>query len=346
MSKDRIFTLKDFNFNLPEEQIAQHPSTKREDSRLFVLNRKTNEYEHRMFNEIDKYLAKGDVLVLNNAKVIPARIYFNRDSGGLVEIVLTQRLSQDRWLVLSNRTKRLKKNEILFAAANKAFQVKIIQRIEDFLEIETSNEFDENLLGDIGEIPLPPYIKRKATKLDLERYQTVYAEEGVAAASPTAGLHFSNELIKKLTEKGVIFVYLTLHVSWGTFQPVRDNDLSKHKMHTELFSFPEESATEINRARAEGRRIIAVGTTSLRVLEATFKDGVNKSMRGETDIFIYPPYRIRSIDALITNFHTPLSTLLMLVSAFTGYDEIMHAYQAAITEKYRFFSYGDSMLIL
>ena len=221
-----------------------------------------------------------------------------------------------------------------------------MRRFEDYLEIEANQNLDDKILKDIGEVPLPPYIKREYTKLDQERYQTVYARKGLAAAAPTAGLHFSKELMKKLMNKGIIFTYLTLHVSWGTFQPVKYDDLAEHKMYKERFYFPEESVIEVNRARNEGRRVVSVGTTTLRVLENTFTNGVNKSVYGETDLFIYPPYKIKSIDALITNFHTPYSTLLMLVSSFVGYDRIMNAYKVAVEERYRFFSYGDAMLII
>ncbi len=345
MPEDRTFTLKDFNFHLPEKLIAQSPTENREDSKLFVLNRKTDEHTHTNFKKIHKFLHNGDVLVFNNAKVIPARIYFKRESGGLVEIVLVSPSTQNRWMVISNRTKKLKPGEILYSRVDKKYSIKIIGRADDYIEIETNNEFTEDVLKIIGEIPLPPYISRDANEIDNVRYQTVYAKEPVAAASPTAGLHFTNELMNSLSEKGISIVYLTLHVSWGTFQPVRHNDLRSHKMHKELFTLPEKTASEINRAREEKRRIISVGTTSLRVLESTFVNNMNMPGHGETDIFIYPPQKIRSINGLITNFHTPHSTLLMLVSAYAGYDIIMNAYSNAVDREYRFFSYGDSMFI-
>ena len=345
MPRDRVFTLRDFHFNLPQELIAQYPSATREESRLFVLNRKTGEYQHRMFYEIDEFLVKGGVLVLNDARVIHARIPFRRKSGGHVEIILTQQLSSNKWLVICNRTKRLKISEILTSDADPSIEINIINRVGDYLEVETNTVFNRKVLKDIGEIPLPPYIKREASEIDEARYQTVYSGEGIASAAPTAGLHFSDKLIEKLTTKGIFTAYLTLNVSWGTFQPVRDNDLSKHKMHKESFNFPQNSVMEVNRARREGRRVIAVGTTALRVLEATFNNGINNSLDGVTDIFIYPPYEIRSIDALITNFHTPYSTLLMLVAAFAGYGRIMDVYETAKKNRYRFFSYGDAMLI-
>lgn len=346
MPEDRIFTLKDFYFNLPEKQIAQYPTDKREESRLFVLDRSSGKHHNKMFYEIDQILFDDDVLVLNNARVIPCRMFFRRLSGGLVEIVLTRRLAGNKWLALSNRTKKLKNNEILISDVNRSINIRIISRQENSLEIETNTEFDDEIMKEIGRIPLPPYIRRETSDIDDDRYQTVYATHNVAAASPTAGLHFSNYLIERLKKKGIKFVYLTLNISWGTFQPVRENDLAKHKMHTEYFYLSEQSADEINSARKKGRRIIAVGTTSLRVLESTFQNGINRPMDGETNIFIYPPYRIESIDGLLTNFHTPYSTLLMLVSAFAGYDTIMDAYRTAVENSYRFFSYGDAMLIV
>lgn len=344
--EDRVFVLNDFYFDLPDELIAQYPSDERDQSRLFVLNRNTSEYHHKYFHEIENYLFSGDVLVLNNARVMPARMYFKRESGGLVELVLTQRLSENEWLAVSNRTKRLKEGEVLFSHVDRSVMFSVLGRVHDFIKIRSNIVLTEDILEKIGEIPLPPYIKRSPEVSDRERYQTVYSREGLAAAAPTAGLHFTDDLMNRLKKKGVRFVFLTLDVSWGTFQPVRDNDLSKHRMHVENFDLPAESAEAVNSARTEGRRVIAVGTTSLRVLESTYKNGTNIPGRGATDIFIYPPYKVKSVNAMITNFHTPYSTLLMLVSAFAGYDKIMDAYRTAVIKKYRFFSYGDAMLIL
>ena len=346
MQKDRFFTLKDFYFDLPDELIAQYPLEKREESRLFALNRETGHQELSTFRQICDYLQEGDLLVLNDTKVIPARIFFYRETGGTVEIVLTSRLDDDRWLVISNRTRKLRENEILSAVNNPLIKIKVLGRNEDYIEIRTSHRFEEDLLKSIGEIPLPPYIKREITELDKERYQTVYARNSGSVAAPTAGLHFTEQLIQGLKDKGVTFIYLTLYVSWGTFKPVRNNDLKDHKMHREIFFLPEETANALNLARIEGRRVIAVGTTALRVLESTFRNDINVAGHGETDIFIYPPYLIKSIDALITNFHTPHSTLLMLVAAFAGYDRIMEAYSIAVENQFRFFSYGDAMIII
>lgn len=345
MPEDKIFTLKDFYFNLPDDLIAQYPAEKRSESRLFVLNRNNSIYQHKTFKEIQDFLYDGDMLVVNNAKVIPARIFFKRESGGLVEIVLTQRLSKNNWLVISNKTRKLKSGDILFSSVNPTIQISIMGRDGEYLQIKSNCVFTEDILREIGRIPLPPYIKREASEIDEERYQTVYAKDGIAAAAPTAGLHFTDELIANLKKKGVVFTELTLDVSWGTFQPVRNDDLKMHKMQVERFTLSDKSAVLINNARAEKRRIIAVGTTSLRVLESTFQNGVNLPCSAETGIFIYPPYKVKSIDAMITNFHTPYSTLLMLVASFAGYEKIMDAYKVAVDKNYRFFSYGDSMFI-
>ena len=345
MPEDKIFTLKDFYFYLPDDLIAQYPAEKRSESRLFVLNKKNSVYQHKIFSEIQDFFYDGDTLVVNNAKVIPARIFCKRKSGGLVEIVLTQRLSKNNWLVISNRTKKLKSGDILFSSVNPSIQISILEREGEYLQIESNLELTEDILNEIGRIPLPPYIKREVSAIDEERYQTVYAKDGIAAAAPTAGLHFTDELIANLKKKGVVFTELTLDVSWGTFQPVRKDDLTMHKMQVERFTLSDESAVLINKARADKRRIIAVGTTSLRVLESTFQGGINVPCSGETGIFIYPPYKVKSIDAMITNFHTPYSTLLMLVASFAGYEKIMDAYKVAVDKNYRFFSYGDSMFI-
>ncbi|MDY6968771.1 MAG: tRNA preQ1(34) S-adenosylmethionine ribosyltransferase-isomerase QueA [Spirochaetota bacterium] len=346
MSDKKKYSLNDFYFKLSEDLIPQYPSNNREDSRLFVLHRDSGLYEHRVFHEIGDYLKEGDLLVVNNAKVIPARVFFKRNTGGQVEILLTNKLDNNRWIILSNKTKRLNINEVLTSSFDSSINIKILKRIHDYFEIEANCELTEDILKHIGEVPLPPYIKRDFESFDQERYQTVYASEQGAVAAPTAGLHFSKDLIDKLKSAGIIFVNLTLYVSWGTFQPVREQNIENHKMHKESFFFPESSATVINNARSEGRRIISVGTTTLRVLESTFRNEENSFGHGDTDLFIYPPNSVKSINALITNFHTPYSTLLMLVSSFAGYERIMDAYKTAVDKRYRFFSYGDSMLIL
>ncbi len=337
--------LEDYNFDLPDNLIAQNPCEKRDQSRLLVLNKKTENITHAKFHQIKEYLKDGDLLVFNNAKVIHARVFCERSSGGKFEMILTGHLSGNRWLVLTNRTKKLKKDEIFFAQEDRKITFRVVTRVDDYLEVEASASLSDTVLKKIGELPLPSYIKREADDFDENRYQTVYASESGAVAAPTAGLHFTDELLNEIRSIGVDITFLTLYVSWGTFQPVREDDLSKHKMHSEKYFLSTESADIINEKRAKGKRIIAVGTTSLRVLESTYLDGENKSGYGETDIFIYPPYKVKSIDAIITNFHTPYSTLLMLVSAFSGYDTIMATYQEAIDQKYRFFSYGDAMFI-
>jgi S-adenosylmethionine:tRNA ribosyltransferase-isomerase len=340
------FSLKDFDFELPDELIAQYPIENRDESRLFVLNRKNNEYRHTYFEKITEELQEGDCLVFNNARVIRARIYCTRESGGKLEIILTNKINNCSWQALTNRKKRLQVGETVSAIGDKAVRFTITDKEDDFILIQSNVALTDDVLERIGLIPLPPYIKRDSGDIDSIRYQTVYAEKSGAVAAPTAGLHFTNSLLQSIEDMGVHLVYCTLNVSWGTFQPVRTNELHEHKMHTESFELSQQAAETVNTARKRGNRIIAVGTTSLRVLESTFSNGSNIPSEDSTDIFIYPPYQIKSINGLITNFHTPQSTLLMLVSAFAGYETIMDAYKTAVRLKYRFFSYGDSMIIL
>jgi len=340
------YTLKDFNYNLPERLIAQKPAESRDESKLFVLNRSNGEFTHTAFKSLIDYLNKDDLLVFNNTKVLNARIYCIKESGGSLEIVLTQKISNNRWYIISNRTKRLKFNSKFFPLKESEIIFSVKDRSGEYIEVETNIELTDEILQKIGEVPLPPYIKRESNQLDIDRYQTIYAESSGAVAAPTAGLHFTDDILNALKNKGIDLVFTTLHVSWGTFSPVRENDLSKHKMHSEKFILDNYSAERINSARAQGRRIVAIGTTSLRVLESTYADGMNVPGEGYTDIFIYPPCKIRSADVLFTNLHTPGSTLLMLVAAFAGYDLIMKAYEEAVRAEYRFFSYGDAMLII
>lgn len=344
MTKETL-TLEDFNFDLPEELIAQQPVENRDRSRLMVVSRKSDDLEHHSFYELTDLLIPGDMLVLNNARVIPSRIFFRRETGAHVEFIFTRRLAENRWQAICNRSSRLRKGEILYAISDNRYTLTVLDRVEDSFIVGTTPYFTEDIFNSIGEIPLPPYIRRKPSDVDGIRYQTIFASEAGAVAAPTAGLHFNESLITNLTEKGIDIVYLTLYVSWGTFQPVREQELRRHKMHEEEFFLPELTSDQINKARREGRRIVAVGTTVLRVLESTYQGGINIPGRGSTNIFIYPPYEIKSINALITNFHTPNSTLLMLVAAFVGYDKIMEIYRQAIQMRYRFFSYGDAMLI-
>lgn len=344
--EQKKFNLNDFNYYLPEKLIAQYPLDQRDESRLFVINKTTEKFVHTKFKSLISFLNNGDLLVFNNTKVINARIYCKKTTGGVLEIVLTQQISKLRWFIISNRTKRLKLNDILYPDKNSDIFFIIRGRTGEYIEIETSVELTEKILYEIGEVPLPPYIKRESDRLDDERYQTIYAQNCGAVAAPTAGLHFTDDILNEIKNKGIDIIFTTLHVSWGTFSPVRENDLSRHKMHSEKFILDDFSASKINSARNNGRRIFAIGTTSLRVLESTYKNGVNFPGEGYTDIFIYPPHKIRSADALFTNLHTPESTLLMLVAAFAGYDLIMKAYREAVDMEYRFFSYGDAMLII
>lgn len=340
------FTLDDFDFNLPTELIAQYPKEKRDESRLLVLDRGNGTYTHSKFSCLPSYLRRDDVLVYNDAKVIHARIPCRRKTGGAVEVLLTARLDGRRWMAITNRTSRLAAGEIIRAEKDPGIQFLIIGRSDEAIEIQSSVDLDDDTLSAVGLMALPPYIKREMTEQDGTRYQTVFAKESGAVAAPTAGLHFTPELLTSIRSMGVLTAPLTLLVSWGTFQPVRVNDIAGHRMHSERYCLGNESAERINNARKNGNRVIAVGTTSVRVLEATFRDGVNVPGEGETSIFIYPPMKVTAIDSLITNFHTPKSTLLMLVAAFAGYDVIMDAYKEAVRQRYSFFSYGDSMFII
>ena len=343
--KKKIYSLADFKFDLPDDLIAQFPVETRDESKLFILNRKSKSYQHKNFKQLVEQLSNNDLLIFNNARVIHARIFFTRESGGEVEITLIQKVGNYNWLAISNRTKRLKLNESLCAIKNREISIKIKSKVNNYIEIITGVDFSDELLADIGEIPLPPYIKRNPVPIDEKRYQTVYASKSGAVAAPTAGLHFTEDIFNKLKKEDVDIDFITLDISWGTFQPVRFNELWKHKMHIEKYCLERKTAEKINRARSNGKRIVAVGTTTVRVLESTFSKGKNEPDCSETDIFIYPPSKIKSIDALLTNFHTPGSTLLMLAASFAGYEQIMAAYDLAVELKYRFFSYGDAMLI-
>ncbi|MBN1497060.1 MAG: tRNA preQ1(34) S-adenosylmethionine ribosyltransferase-isomerase QueA [Spirochaetes bacterium] len=340
------FTLDDFNFELPPGLIAQHPENSRDESRLFVLNRATGEHSHSTFSRLTDFLKSDDLLVFNDARVISARIQCTKETGASLELLLTRKLDERRWTGITNRAKRCRPGESLYPVKDGGIAFKIIKRDGDVFELETNIPLDDSLLDRIGDIALPPYIKRIVSESDRERYQTVYARESGAVAAPTAGLHFSRRLLQSITDMGVRTAFVTLHVSWGTFQPVRESDITRHRMHSEKYMLGEPTAELINRTRRSNNRIIAVGTTALRVLETTFHNGVNAPGAGETDIFIYPPKKPRSVDCMITNFHTPRSTLLMLVAAFAGYETIMSAYREAVEMKYRFFSYGDSMFII
>lgn len=336
----------DFYYDLPQELIAQEPLAQRSSSRLLVLDRNDGSIEHKAFSNLTEYLNKGDCLVLNNTRVIPARLLGERaDTGGKIEFVLLKNIEGDIWEVILKPGKRAKPGA-RFVFGNNELQAEIIEVVEGgnrLVRFEYEGIFQE-LLDKIGLMPLPPYITKKLK--DPERYQTVYSKYKGSAAAPTAGLHFTQALLEELKSKGIKLAYLTLHVGLGTFRPVKVEDIEKHIMHSEFYSIDAIAADTINRARNNGGRIIAVGTTSCRVLETiSSDDGHIEPAEGWTDIFIYPGYRFKIMDALVTNFHLPESTLIMLVSAFAGKNNIMNAYHTAVNLKYRFFSFGDAMFI-
>ncbi|MGB4268561.1 MAG: tRNA preQ1(34) S-adenosylmethionine ribosyltransferase-isomerase QueA [Spirochaetota bacterium] len=341
----KLHLLESYDFDLPQELIAQYPADKREESRLLVLDRKSKHYVHEKFYNIPQYINPNDILIFNDAKVIPARIYCKRSTGAAVEIVLTKKLCDSTWEAICNRLKRIKTGEILYPVKNDSVAIVVMEKSQAGITVKFEPHLDYGMLEEIGVLPLPPYIQRSPDKNDYERYQTVFAQEYGAAAAPTAGLHFTEDLLKQIQDKGATISFLTLYVSWGTFQPVREEDIRQHTMHTEEYYLPEKTVENIYTAKLRGGRVIAVGTTSLRVLESVYDNGEYKPGYGATNIFIYPPYTVKSVDALITNFHTPKSTLLMLVAAFAGYDCIMQIYREAVKEQYRFFSYGDAMFI-
>ncbi len=353
--------ISDFDYHLPEELIAQKPADKRDFSRLLVVHRDTGRLEHKHFFDIVDYLKKGDCLVLNNSKVLPARLYGTKEStGAKAEFLLIKRLEGDTWETMVKPGKKLKPGDSVIFCQSPLLKA----NIKDFgpdgtriAEFEYEGIFMERL-EEIGSMPLPPYIERAGDDEDKDRYQTVYCREEGSVAAPTAGLHFTKELLKKAEEKGIQLVYVTLHVGIGTFRPVKCENIEEHSMHFEEYSISEESAAAINKAKSEGRRIISVGTTSTRTVEsaayfdenAVCKDGSRgcwqvKSGEGSTGIFIYPGYEFKIIESLITNFHLPKSTLLMLISALYDREKILEVYEEAVKEKYRFFSYGDAMFI-
>lgn len=339
--------LSEFDFDLPEELIAQHPVKQRDTSRLMVVNRKNKTIEHKHFYDIIDYLQPGDVLVRNNTKVIPARLFgIKEETQGHVEILLLKELKKDTWECLCGNARIVKMNTVI-TFGDGLLKAKCIEIKEEGIRVfKMSYEgiFYE-ILDQLGTMPLPPYIKEKLE--DQNRYQTVYAKIEGSAAAPTAGLHFTDEINQKIINKGVKILDICLHVGLGTFRPVKVDNVLEHHMHSEFYMINEETATLLNQAKKEGRRIIAVGTTSTRTLEANMqKYGEFKATSESTDIFIYPGYEFKAIDCLITNFHLPKSTLLMLISAFASKDLIFEAYHKAIEERYRFFSFGDSMLIL
>lgn len=338
--------IKEFYYNLPEELIAQDPLLDRSSSRLMVLDKMSGEIKNKKFSDIKSYLKKGDCLVINDTKVIPARLFGSREStGGKVEILLLKRLQNDIWEVLVKPGKKCKiGSKISFGdGILKGEIIDIVDEGNRLIKFSYEGIFEE-ILDKLGEMPLPPYIKHKLE--DKNRYQTVYAKHDGSAAAPTAGLHFTPELLKEIEEMGVEIARVTLHVGLGTFRPVKEQDILKHHMHSEFYIVGKEAADKINATKKRGDRVICVGTTSCRTLEsATDEAGILREKSAWTEIFIYPGYKFKIMDALITNFHLPESTLLMLISAFAGKDKIMSAYEKAVEERYRFFSFGDAMFI-
>lgn len=337
---------KDFYFDLPEELIAQEPLADRSSSRLMCLNKKTGEFSHRHFYDIVDMLNPGDCLILNDTKVIPARLYGHReDTGGAIEFLLLHKHSLDVWEVILKPGRRAKPGTV-FVFGDGRLKAEILEVVNDgnrLVRFIYDGVF-ENILDELGEMPLPHYITKKLE--DKDRYQTVYAKNSGSAAAPTAGLHFTKELLEKIKAKGVNIGYVTLHVGLGTFRPVKTDNILDHKMHSEFYILPQETADLVNKTKESGRRVISVGTTATRTLETAGIDGMPiKAQTGWTDIFIYPGKEFHVIDALITNFHLPESTLIMLVSALAGRENVLRAYNEAVKEKYRFFSFGDAMFI-
>lgn len=337
----------DFYYELPEELIAQDPLEQRDHSRMMVLDKNTGEITHRHFYDIIDFLNEGDVLVLNDSKVMPARLYgIKEGTYGKIEMLLLEQKGQNRWEVLVRPGKKAKVGaRFVFGDGLLTATVReIVEEGNRIVEFECEGNFFD-VLDRIGEMPLPHYITHKL--MDKDRYQTVYARELGSSAAPTAGLHFTQELLQKVREKGVKVEFVTLHVGLGTFRPVKEEEITDHKMHTEHYEMSQKTADAINEAKANGKRVIAVGTTSCRTLESVVqKEGGIKASEGYTDIFIYPGYQFKALDCLITNFHLPESTLIMLVSALAGYEHTMHAYQVAVQERYRFYSFGDAMLVI
>ena len=336
----------DFDYYLPEELIAQTPIEPRDFSRLLVYDGANDKIYHERFYDIKKYLKKGDVLVRNNTRVLPARLFAHTENGGRVEVLLLKRFDLKRWEVLVKPGKKARVGTRLFFSEELSLKVEGIDEAAGTRTVEFiySGVF-EDIVSRLGEMPLPPYIHEKLK--DKERYQTVYSKIDGSAAAPTAGLHFNEGLLNEIKGMGVEIADVLLHVGLGTFRPVKEEDVTKHHMHSEYFEISEETAEIVNRAKREGRRIIAVGTTSVRTLEsAADENGFIKAEKGDTDIFLYPPYKFKCVDGLITNFHLPKSTLIMLVACKTGREKILEIYKTAVEEKYRFFSFGDACFFI
>ena len=360
--------LSDFDYDLPKELIAQEALPKRSDARLLVLNRNSGEIQHKHFRDLPELLNSDDVLVLNNSKVLPARFFGKKETGGIMEVLLLNEIVPhptlplegggrgrgcgQTWEALLKPSGRIKNGQIILFEGGK-FAAHVIDAPRDNSGLRLL-QFAEGIdvqaqMNRIGRIPLPPYIDREDLPIDRELYQTVYAAKPGSVASPTAGLHFDNSLLAQIEKKGTEIAHVTLHVGYGTFQPVAEEDLAQHKIHSEYFEIPEETAEKINMAKTDGRRIVACGTTSIRTLEAAVIDHLPSEVEaknGATNLFIFPPYEFKIVDAIITNFHLPRTTLLMLVAAFCGKENMDQAYKEAIREKYRFYSYGDAMMII
>ncbi len=332
--------VKDFDYELPESLIAKYPSVPRHSARLMVLDRNSQSIKHDNFWNLPEYLKEGDLLVFNNTKVIPARLYGRKPTGGRVEVVLTDYIKPDLWKALVGG-KKIRKGLRIEIAHD--FGVEVLEHIEEgkFL-VRLLGEEPLKLIDRYGHIPIPPYLRREEERIDREYYQTVFAEEEGAVASPTASLHFSEELLKKLESRGIGSAFITLHISYGTFKPVKTENVEEHVIEPEYVKVPEDTVDKIREARERGRKVVAVGTTTVRALETN----PFKSYEGWTELYIYPGYEFKVVDALITNFHLPRSSLLFLVSAFAGREFLLKAYREAVSKKYRFYSYGDGMLIL
>ena len=348
MDKSELLKKSTYFYDLPEELIAQDPLEKRDESRLLVLNKRTGRIEHKTFKNVINYLNPGDCLVINNTRVIPARLIGKKEfTEGKIELFLLKDLGNDCWEVLAKPGRKAIPGARFVFGEMEELKAEVLEVKDDgnrIIKLYYKGIFQE-VLDKVGGVPLPPYIHNKLK--DKERYQTVYSKFKGSSAAPTAGLHFTKELLKNIEEKGIDIAEVTLHVGLGTFRPVKEDNILEHKMHSEWYEINEDACNKINNARKNGGRIIAVGTTSCRVLESVSKKGEDLvPMTGNTDIFIYPGYEFKVLDGLITNFHLPESTLIMLVAALAGYDNIMNAYKIAVREKYRFFSFGDAMLII
>lgn len=343
--EEKVLKKSDFWYDLPEELIAQTPAEPRDSSRLLVYHRQSGEIEHKIFRDVADYLHAGDVLVLNRTRVLPARMFAFTRNGGKVEVLLLKRHSLDEWEVLVRPGRKCRPGTELVVNEELSLRVEGVtdsgERVVKFFYEGTF----EDILSRVGTMPLPPYIHEKLR--DPERYQTVYSKENGSAAAPTAGLHFTPELLQKIRDKGVEIAEVLLHVGLGTFRPVKEDNVLDHKMHSEYYEVDETAADIVNRAKREGRRVVAVGTTSVRTLETVAdENGMLRPCKGNTEIFIYPPYRFRCVDALITNFHLPESTLIMLVASLCSREEILRVYKTAVEERYRFFSFGDAMFLV